>query len=90
MPHTLFPIMSKFRPSLRGQPSVYPLIIVWGVLLLTIVGSSLLALWALSNPNYAAVSSPPNGSVPLWCYGAIALTCATGCLLISKGLERED
>lgn len=74
---------------MKGRFSVYPLIIVWGMLLLTIVGVSVLAFWALSNPNYAAIKPPLNKNIPIWCYGALAFSCAAGCLLISKSLESE-
>ena len=73
------------RSQMFGNPLMF-----WSGLLSVLIVAIAIAWYALSSPYFIAGSSARNGSLPLWSYGAIALFCAAGCLVVAQWLDREN
>lgn len=82
------------RPRLRLHPRrqqiVHPLLVFWGGMFLGLLVVIGIALFGLLYPGFPVADSPRDRSLPLWSYGAVALCCAAGCMVVSQWLERDE
>jgi hypothetical protein len=74
----------------RRQPIVHPLLIFWGGMFLGLIVVIGIALFGLLYPGLPVADSPRDRSLPVWSYGAVALCCAVGCMVVSQWLERDE
>jgi hypothetical protein len=81
---------ARLRLHPRRLQTVHPLLVFWGGMflgLLVVIGIALFNLLYLGSPFLAP---PRDKSLPLWSYGAVALCCAAGCMVVSQWLERDE
>lgn len=74
----------------RRQPIVHPLLIFWSGIFLGLLVVIGIALFNLLYPGLPVADSRRYGNLPLWSYGAVALCCAAGCMVVSQWLERDE
>ncbi len=90
--------ISRCCQSLLTCIERYPSLL-WGTIWIVLFFLGVVAFLALSNPLYTTTPiTPPkppdlietNDELPLWSFGAIALSCAGGCWWLSRWLNRKD